>query len=267
MNYDHKFEGPITLRHALEESRNVPAVRVMEQLGPKQVIALRAAARPRVAASAVPVGRARRGGGDADRDDQRLFGVPEPGRAHAAVLDAQGHRSRGQRARREPARAEGRDPRRHRLRDDQPAARRRPARHGRARPRRSTGRSAARPERPTTTPMRGSSASIRTSRSASGSGSIRRGRSGRNQTGAEAALPIWMDIMKAWIGDRKEPPTFEPPGNIVFVSVDKGSGELGRRRHAGRRSPKRSSPARSPGSMKQCTGGCAELLSRRPRPP
>ena len=33
MNYDKKFEGPITLRHALEESRNVPAVRVMEQLG------------------------------------------------------------------------------------------------------------------------------------------------------------------------------------------------------------------------------------------
>ena len=25
-NYDHKFEGPITLRHALEESRNVPAI-------------------------------------------------------------------------------------------------------------------------------------------------------------------------------------------------------------------------------------------------
>jgi membrane peptidoglycan carboxypeptidase len=39
MNYDKKFEGPVTLRHALEESRNVPAVRVMEQLGPKQVIA------------------------------------------------------------------------------------------------------------------------------------------------------------------------------------------------------------------------------------
>jgi hypothetical protein len=30
--------------------------------------------------------------------------------------------------------------------------------------------------------------------------------------------------MKAWIGDRAEPPTFEAPGNIVFVSVDKGSG-------------------------------------------
>jgi penicillin-binding protein 1A len=37
-NYDGKFEGPITLRHALEDSRNVPAVRMMEQLGPAQVI-------------------------------------------------------------------------------------------------------------------------------------------------------------------------------------------------------------------------------------
>jgi penicillin-binding protein 1A len=38
MNYDRQFEGPITLRHALEQSRNVPAVRVMEQLTPRQVI-------------------------------------------------------------------------------------------------------------------------------------------------------------------------------------------------------------------------------------
>ena len=37
-NYDGKFEGPVTLRHALEESRNVPAVRMIEQLGPAQVV-------------------------------------------------------------------------------------------------------------------------------------------------------------------------------------------------------------------------------------
>ena len=38
-NYDHKFEGAITLRHALEESRNVPAIRMMDTLGPKTVLA------------------------------------------------------------------------------------------------------------------------------------------------------------------------------------------------------------------------------------
>jgi membrane carboxypeptidase/penicillin-binding protein len=45
---------------------------------------------------------------------------------------------------------------------------------------------------------------------------------GHNMTGSEAALPVWIDVMKAWIGDRKEAPTFDAPGNIVFVSVDKG---------------------------------------------
>jgi penicillin-binding protein 1A len=37
-NYDHKFEGPITLRWALEESRNIPAIKMMDTLGPKNVL-------------------------------------------------------------------------------------------------------------------------------------------------------------------------------------------------------------------------------------
>ena len=36
-NYDRKFLGTMTLRHALEQSRNIPAVRVIEMLGPTQV--------------------------------------------------------------------------------------------------------------------------------------------------------------------------------------------------------------------------------------
>jgi penicillin-binding protein 1A len=50
---------------------------------------------------------------------------------------------------------------------------------------------------------------------------------GPNETGAVAALPIWMSFVKAYIdkyGDRKSPPVFEPPGNIVFVPIDKNSG-------------------------------------------
>jgi len=38
-NYDRKFVGPLTLRRALEQSRNIPAVKVMEMLGPAQVAA------------------------------------------------------------------------------------------------------------------------------------------------------------------------------------------------------------------------------------
>src|SRR6185436_15679585 len=37
-NYDHKFEGSITLRWALEESRNIPAIKMMDTLGPKNVL-------------------------------------------------------------------------------------------------------------------------------------------------------------------------------------------------------------------------------------
>jgi penicillin-binding protein 1A len=50
---------------------------------------------------------------------------------------------------------------------------------------------------------------------------------GGNETGAVAALPIWMDFMKAYIdtrADRKNPPEFEAPGNIVFMAVDKSTG-------------------------------------------
>jgi len=48
---------------------------------------------------------------------------------------------------------------------------------------------------------------------------------GPNETGAQAALPIWMDFMKAYIdthADRKNPPDFEAPGNIVFATLDNG---------------------------------------------
>jgi penicillin-binding protein 1A len=49
---------------------------------------------------------------------------------------------------------------------------------------------------------------------------------GEGMQGAFAALPMWMDIMKSWI-DRRRPalpdrPEFERPGNIVMVMTDKG---------------------------------------------
>jgi penicillin-binding protein 1A len=50
---------------------------------------------------------------------------------------------------------------------------------------------------------------------------------GGNETGAVAALPIWMSFMKAYIdryGDRSNPPVFEAPGNIVFMPVDRATG-------------------------------------------
>ena len=51
---------------------------------------------------------------------------------------------------------------------------------------------------------------------------------GGNETGTTAALPMWIDFMKSYIdlyGDRENPPTFESPGNIVFMTVDRDTGE------------------------------------------
>jgi penicillin-binding protein 1A len=51
---------------------------------------------------------------------------------------------------------------------------------------------------------------------------------GPGETGTTAALPIWIEFMQAFLdlrADRESPPTFEPPGNIVFMAVDKSTGE------------------------------------------
>jgi len=51
---------------------------------------------------------------------------------------------------------------------------------------------------------------------------------GYNETGAQAALPIWIDVMRAYItasGKRNDPPHFEAPDNIVFVTLDSGAVE------------------------------------------
>lgn len=52
---------------------------------------------------------------------------------------------------------------------------------------------------------------------------------GPSQSGAVAALPIWMDVMQAWIASRKaagiEAPEFPAPGNIVFTTTESGQQE------------------------------------------
>jgi penicillin-binding protein 1A len=50
---------------------------------------------------------------------------------------------------------------------------------------------------------------------------------GNGETGTTAALPIWIDIMKAYLEgrDRDHPPVFEAPANIVFVPVNRHSGQ------------------------------------------
>jgi penicillin-binding protein 1A len=52
---------------------------------------------------------------------------------------------------------------------------------------------------------------------------------GAVEQGAFAALPIWMEFMKAYIDgrpDKDDPPEFEAPGNIVFLATDKSNGTV-----------------------------------------
>ena len=98
-----RSKGPITLRYALEESRNVPTVRLLDQLGPRTAISY--AKRLGFSEEFQPyLHRARRDRSDAAGGDQRLHRVPEPGRAHVCDVLARAG-SRRQPARGEPARA------------------------------------------------------------------------------------------------------------------------------------------------------------------
>jgi membrane carboxypeptidase/penicillin-binding protein len=52
---------------------------------------------------------------------------------------------------------------------------------------------------------------------------------GAAEQGSFAALPIWMEFMSSYIDtrpDKDNPPTFQPPANIVFLPVDKATGTV-----------------------------------------
>ena len=224
-NYDNKFEGGVTLRHALEESRNVPAVKMMAVLTPQQVInyahkfgieakldpylslALGAAditlMEMTAAYSVFPNGGVRMTPIEflkiSDRDGNVLEETrPDPQdaiRADTAFVMTSLLRGVVQRG---------------------------------------TGAAAAALAWPLagktgTTDDYGDAWFIGFDPDITLGvwvGYDERKTIGQNQTGAVAALPIWMEFMKAYIDtrDKEHPPEFTPPGNIVFMSVDKTNG-------------------------------------------
>jgi penicillin-binding protein 1A len=223
LNYDHKFEGPVTLRHALEDSRNVPAVRVMEQLGPSQVINY--ARRLGLESPLPPYLAVALGAAEATLSEMT---------SAFAVFPNQGVRMRPYSIQKvndregnvlEENKPEPRDA----IRADTAFVM---TNLLRGVVQRGTAIKAA----ALNWPIGGKTGTTDDYTDAwfigfdpditigVWVGLDQKKPIGHNQTGAEAALPIWIEIMKAWIGDRSEPPTFEPPGNIVFVSVDKSSG-------------------------------------------
>ena len=223
MNYDREFHGPITLRRALEQSRNVPAVRMMDQLGAKQVIMF--ARRLGLESPIPPYLPVALGAAEAT--------VMEMTSAYA-VFPNQGVRMNPYSILKVTDRAgnvleENRPEPKDAIRADTAYVMTNLLRG-------VVLRGTASEANELNWPVGGKTGTTNDYTDAwfigfdpditiaVWLGMDQKKPIGNNMTGTTAALPIWIDIMKAWIGDRKDAPKFEPPGNIVFMTVDKGTG-------------------------------------------
>jgi penicillin-binding protein 1A len=225
-NYDHKFEGAVTLRHALEDSRNVPAVKLMEALGPKNVLAY--AKRFGFEEDFPPFLAIALGAGDATllevTSAYSVFpnqGVRMKPFGILSVMDRGGNLL-------EENRAEPTDV----IRADTAFV---VTSMLRGVVQRGTAKAAATVD----WPLAGKTGTVDDNTDAwfigfdpditvgVWTGLDEKKSLGPRETGAVAALPIWMDFMKAHIARRAgdaQPPEFQAPGNIVFLPIDQATG-------------------------------------------
>ena len=223
-NYDKKFEGPITLRRALEDSRNIPAVKAMQEIGPAEVIQY--ARRFGLRGKYEPYLSLALGAGEATLLDMTsaytVFpnqGVRMEPYGVTTIADRDGN-----------IREENRPQPHEAIRADTAFIMtnllRGVVEHG-------TAAAAAKLD----WPLAGKTGTMDEYTDAwfigfdptltvgVWVGYDEKKPIGRGETGAQAALPIWIDIMRAYLGtnaDRKNPPDFDAPGNIVFVAMDGG---------------------------------------------
>jgi penicillin-binding protein 1A len=227
MNYDRKFEGPVTLRWALEDSRNIPAVKALAELGAPSVIKM--AARFGLPPNMPPYLSLALGSVEETLWDMTsaytVFpnqGVRMTPYAVSSIADREGNVLEENRP--EPHEA---------IRADTAFVM---TNLLRGVVQRGTAAAANRLD----WPLAGKTGTMDEYTDAwfigfdpnitvgVWVGYDEKKPLGNGETGAQAALPIWIDFMKAYIdkrGDRKDPPRFEPPGNIVFVTLDSGINE------------------------------------------
>jgi penicillin-binding protein 1A len=227
-NYDHKYEGAVTLRHALEHSRNVPAIKMMDALGPKNVVAY--AKRFGFDEEFPPYLPIALGAGDGTLLEvtsaytvfpnqgvrMKPFGVLK-------VQDREGNLLEENRA--DPVGV---------IRTDTAFVMTNLLRGVILR---GTAASAA----GINWPLAGKTGTVDDNTDAwfvgfdpdltvgVWIGLDEKKPLGANETGAVAALPIWMEFMKAYIDgrpDKDSPPEFQAPGNIVFLTIDRATGNL-----------------------------------------
>jgi penicillin-binding protein 1A len=231
-NYDHKFLGPITLRYALEESRNIPAIKMMETLGPKHVLEF--AKRFGFEEDFPPYLPIALGAGDATLLDITSAYTTFPNQgvrmkpfAVLNVKDREGNLLEENRA--EPTEV---------IRADTAYVMTSLLR-GVLSPR-GTGARAA--NLASQWPLAGKTGTVDDNTDAWFIGfdpditvgvwigfDDKRKSLGALEQGAYAALPMWMEFMQAYIEgrpDRYDPPDFDVPGNIVFLPVDTSNGAL-----------------------------------------
>jgi penicillin-binding protein 1A len=229
-NYDHQFLGAITLRYALEESRNIPAIKMMDTLGPKNV--LEYAKRFGFEEDFPPYLPIALGAGDATLIDVTSAYTTFPNQGVRMkpfivlnVRDRDGNLLEENRG--EPSdviRADTAYVMTNMLRGVLSL--------------RGTGARAT--SLASQWPLAGKTGTVDDNTDAwfvgfdpditvgvwLGFDDKRKSLGGAEQ-GAFAALPIWMDFMKTYIGERDakdDPPDFQAPGNIVFMAVDKANG-------------------------------------------
>jgi penicillin-binding protein 1A len=229
-NYDHKFEGPITLRWALEESRNIPAIKMMDTLGPKNVLDY--AKRFGFEEEFPPYLPIALGAGDATLLEVTSAYTTFPNQGVRmtpfgvlTVKDRDGNLL-------EENRGEPTDV----IRADTAFVLTNLLRGVLVR---GTAQRAA--SLAATWPLAGKTGTVDDNTDAwfigfdpyitvgVWIGNDEKKSLGGAEQGALAALPIWMEFMKTYIDarpDKDDPPRFEAPGNIVFLSVEKGSGAI-----------------------------------------
>ena len=219
MNYDRKFEGPITLRRALEQSRNIPGgARRCWKSARAGRRAMRGASDFRADFQPYLVARAWLSRSHTLDATAAYSRVSESGRADDAV---RGHDdrwiARATSSKQNRPQARGNDSGGHGVRHDESAARGCSAWHGRGR-----GASLNWPlagktgtvDDYTDTWFVGFDPNITVGVWVGYDEKKPIGGSSNGETGATAALPIWMDFMRAYIekrGDRANPPTFDTP--------------------------------------------------------
>ena len=229
-NYDHKYEGPITLRHALEESRNIPAIKMMAELDPTNVLGY--AKRFGFEENFPPFLSIALGAGDATllevTSAYTVFpnqGVRMKPFEVLKVQDREGNLLEENRS--EPVGV---------IRADTAFVMTNLLRGVLVR---GTAQRAA--DLAKMWPLAGKTGTVDDNTDAwfigfdpditvgVWIGFDEKKSLGGNEQGSLAALPMWMDFMKAYINgrpDKDNPPHFEPPANIVFLSVDASTGAV-----------------------------------------